>query len=155
MKLMLIQWLLQGIPECLAIATLSWILLERQFAAKKILSIGLLQALVAYLVRIFSVPFGIHTLIFIFSLAALLAYFSANFYYSRVLFVSLITFVVLGLFELIVLTAASGFLDIPVEAIFADPLLSVLTGLPQVAFLFLSAFLIARLKKRRKGIFKN
>lgn len=147
------RWLLQGVPECLAIATFSWMLLGRQFNARKILSIGLLQALAAYFVRLLPVSFGIHTLILVFSLAALLVYFSSG-SYSRVLSVSLVTFVVLGLLELVIFALSSSLFNLTAEAILADPLLSVLMGLPGVALLFLGAFLLAGLKRKIKGIFK-
>jgi len=153
MKLSLMRWLLQGVPECLAIATFSWMLLGRQFNARKILSIGLLQALAAYFVRLLPVSFGIHTLILVFSLAALLVYFSSG-SYSRVLSVSLVTFVVLGLLELVIFALSSSLFNLTAEAILADPLLSVLMGLPGVALLFLGAFLLAGLKRKIKGIFK-
>lgn len=154
MKLTFVQWLIQGIPECLAVATLGWVLLERKYAAKKILYVGLLQALITFSVRNLPLPFGIHTLIFIFSLAALLAYFSTSFYYSKVLFVSLIIFVILGLLELLILSVASGFLGVPVEAMLTQPLLIALVGLPQVVILFLLAFFIVYLKKRKKSVGK-
>ena len=153
MKLSLMRWLLQGVPECLAIATFSWMLLGRQFNARKILSIGLLQALAAYFVRLLPVSFGIHTLILVFSLAALLVYFSSG-SYSRVLSVSLVTFVVLGLLELVIFALSSSLFNLTAEAILADPLLSVLMGLPGGALLFLGAFLLAGLKRKIKGIFK-
>lgn len=154
MKLTFVQWLIQGIPECLAVATLGWVLLEQEFAAKKILCVGLLHALITFFVRNLPLPFGIHTLILIFTLAALLAYFSTSFYYSKVLFVSLITIMILGLLELITLTVVSLFLGIPEEAIFADQFLSVSVGLPQVVILFLLAYLIAYFKKGEKNVGK-
>ena len=149
MKFTFVQWLIQGIPECLAVATLGWVLLEQKVAVKKILCVGLLHALIIFIIRNLSLPFGIHTVILIFSLAALLAYFSTSFYYSKVLFVSLITIVILGLLELLILPNASKLLDIPVEAILAKPLLIALVGLPQVVILFLIAYLIAYFFKKR------
>lgn len=153
MKLSLMQWLLQGVPECLAVATFSWMLLGQQFNAGKTLSIGLLQALMAYFVRLLPVSFGIHTLILVFSLAVLLLYFSSS-PYSRVLFVSLVTFVVLGLLELVTFAVSSRLFNLTAEAILADPFLGILMGLPGVVLLFLGAFSLAGIKRRIKSIFK-
>jgi hypothetical protein len=149
MKLPLIQWLIQGIPECIALVFFGLVLLEKRLNIKKALILGLIQAIIIYLVRLFPLPFGIHTLIAIISLSILLLYSSGG-RYSKALIISFFVNMVLGLSELAILPAASYLLNMPLESIFNQPLLFALVSLPQVFVLILIAFLVNLFHNKRK-----
>jgi len=148
MKLALVQWLIQGIPESIAVVFLGLALLEKRLEIKRALIPGLLQATVLYVVRLFPLPFGIQTMVAIISLSLLLLCFAGG-RYSKALLISFFVHLVLGLSELAVLPAASRLLKIPIEIIFNQPLLCALVGLPQVFILILAAFLVNLINNKK------
>ncbi len=72
MELSILQWLFQGIPECLALAALAMVLAGRRLEAKSVFLIGLPHAVITYLVRLLPLTFGVHFIIFVVVLATLL-----------------------------------------------------------------------------------
>lgn len=157
MKLTIMQWLIHGIPECIAVVFLGLALVERRLNIRKALLPGLIQAIVLYLIRLLPWPFGIHTLIAVLSLSILLLFFAGG-PYSKALIVSIFVYLILGLFELTFLPLASYFLKIPLEKIYDylvdNLLLYILSGLPQVVLMILLAVIINlfyEAKKKRKG----
>jgi len=151
MKLTLIQWLIQGIPESIAVVLLGFVLLERRLDIKRALIPGLIQALVLYLVRLFNLPFGIHTMVAIISLSVLLLCFTEG-RYTKALLISFFVCMALGLSEAVILPAASYLLKIPLEVIFEQPLLFALVTLPQVFVLFVLSFLVNHFYNKRKKL---
>jgi hypothetical protein len=149
MKLTLIQWLIQGIPESIAMFLLGFVLLESKMDIKKALIPGVIQALILYFVRLFPLPFGIHTIVAIISLSILLLCFTEA-RYSKALLISFFVFLVLGLSELAILPAVSHLIKMPLEVIFEQPLLFALVTLPQVFVLFVLAFLVDHFYNKRK-----
>ena len=118
MKLTFIQWLIQGIPECIALVLLGFVLLESRMDIKRALIPGVIQALVLYFVRLFPLPFGIHTMVAIISLSVLLLCFTEA-RYSKALLISFFVYLVLGLSELMILPVASYLLKTPLDIIFS------------------------------------
>jgi hypothetical protein len=59
----LIVLLLQGIPEQIAVVTLACVIARIPLEVKKIIAIGTIMAVCAYVVRLFPIPFGVHTII--------------------------------------------------------------------------------------------
>ena len=92
MQLTLWQWLVQGIPECISYTMLAWILLSNKFNFKSIIIIGVIQAVILFLFRLLPLPFGLHSLIGVISLSALLTVFIKS-RYSAALIVSLLVVV--------------------------------------------------------------
>jgi len=149
MKLTFIQWLIQGIPECIALVLLGFVLLESRMDIKRALIPGVIEALVVYFVRLFPLPFGIHTMVAIISLSVLLLCFTEG-RYSKALLISFFVFLVLGLSELAILPAVSHLIKMPLEVIFEQPLLFALVTLPQVFVLFVLAFFVDHFYNKRK-----
>ena len=149
MKLTLIQWLIQGIPECIALVLLGFVLLESRMDIKRALIPGVIQALVLYFLRLFPLPFGIHTMVAIISLSVLLLCFTEG-RYSKALLISFFVYLVLGLSELAILPAVSHLIKLPLEVIFEQPLLFALVTLPQVFVLFVLAFFVDHFYNKRK-----
>jgi hypothetical protein len=55
--------LLQGIPEQIAVVTLACVIAGIPRKVKKIIAIGAILAVSAYVVRLFPIPFGVHTML--------------------------------------------------------------------------------------------
>jgi len=72
MNIPVIVLLLQGIPEGTALATLAFVITRIPLNRKKILLIGTALAVCAYVVRLFPIPYGIHTILIIFILFIIL-----------------------------------------------------------------------------------
>jgi len=142
-KLPFIQWLIQGIPECIAVIALGLALIEKKLLLGKALLPGLIQASILFLLRQLPLPYGFHTLIGFLSLAVLLSYFS-RINFSRAVVVSFFVHTLLGLSEYIVFSAAAYLLNLSLETIMHNPILAALIGLPQVFVLFFLSFLLGR-----------
>lgn len=149
MKLTIMQWLIQGIPECIAVMFLGLALFEKRLNIKKALLPGLIQAIVLYLIRFFPWPFGIHTIIAIISMSVLLLCFAGG-PYSKALIISIFVHLALGLLELAILPVASYFLSKPLELILTQPLLFALVSLPQVFVLIVLAFIVNIVNNKKK-----
>ena len=149
MKLTLIQWLIQGIPESIAVVLLGFVLLEKRIDIKRALIPGVIESLVLYFLRLFPLPFGIHTMVAIISLSVLLLCFTEA-RYSKALLISFFVYLVLGLSELAILPAVSHLIKMPLEVIFEQPLLFALVTLPQVFVLFVLAILVNYFYNKRK-----
>lgn len=146
LKLPFIMWLIQGIPESIAVVTLGLALLKKKFLLKKALIPGLLQAVILYLVRQFPLPPGFHTVLGLFSLSILFYYFT-GINYSRALVLSFFVQTLLGWVEYLIVTPILYLTKVPVETIFARPLFGGMLGLPQVVVLFLLSLAAVRLQQ--------
>ncbi|HBW35113.1 hypothetical protein [Desulfosporosinus sp. BICA1-9] len=68
MNIPVIVMLLQGIPEGTAITTLAFVISGIPLKLNKILLIGTALTVCAYVVRLFPIPFGLHTILLMFLL---------------------------------------------------------------------------------------
>jgi hypothetical protein len=150
MELPFMQWLIQGIPECIAVFVLGLALVEKKVLLRKALIPGLIQAIILFVIRQFPLPTGLHILVGFFSASFLFLYF-AGITYSRALVVSLFVQTTLGLSEYIIFSAAVCVLKLSIEAILSRPLLAILIGLPHVFILFFLSFLVAHLRQDEKS----
>ena len=149
MKLPFVQWLIQGIPECIAVFMLGLALVEKKVLLRKAL-IPLIQAIIIFVLRQFPLPSGLHTLVGFFSASFLFLCF-AKITYSRALVVSLFVQTALGLSEYIIFSAAAYVLKLSLETIMSRQLLAILIGLPHVFILFFLSFLVAHLRQDEKN----
>jgi hypothetical protein len=156
LKMSLMQALIQGLPECIAAATLSWVILKNDLYFRKIALIGLIQLSVLYFLRLMPLQFGVHPLLGIISLAVLLTLIART-SFVKSLIVALCAIVILGIAEMTILPYAARTMDIPIVELFETPGLIALVGLPQVILLFLLAFLVFlyKNKKRKRDTGKN
>jgi hypothetical protein len=154
LKMSLMQTLIQGIPECIAAATLSWVILKKDLYFRKIALIGLIQISVLYILRTMPLQIGLHTLLGIISLSILLTLIART-SFVKSLIVALCISVILGIAEMAILPYAARTMDMTVEALFESPGLIALVGIPQVILLFLLAFLVFLYKKRKRVTGEN
>ncbi len=156
MSLSPLFWLFQGVPELLALTALAIVLGGKKLEWKSTLTIGLALAVLVFLVRLLPVTFGIHFVIFLVILAALL-HMRLKIKFSRCLLISLVAGLMLAVSETIcvsLLTLATG---IPYQQASEDFILQFVFGWPHIILLFLLALALERWQKMRhlkKGEFR-
>lgn len=149
MELKIVQWLFQGIPECLALAGLGVALAGRPLEPKMVFSVGLPQAVVAYLVRLLPITFGVHTLLLVVSLAILLNVL-LKIRFSRGLLSALVAVIILATAEMAFISLALSVTGITFEQARQDIFLLIVYGWPHTVFLFLLALGLNRYRQSRR-----
>ncbi|KUO73298.1 MAG: hypothetical protein APF81_11850 [Desulfosporosinus sp. BRH_c37] len=144
MRIPLIALLLQGIPEQTAIVTLAFVIAGIPLKWNRVLLIGIFLAFCAYVIRLFPILFGIHTILLLFVLFIILSWFTKgdiglSFIASSASILGLVIFEFscMSLFMLIF-----GFTP---ENLFNDLVIRIVVGEPHVFLLYISAFLLNRL----------
>lgn len=74
MQIPFLAWLLQGIPETIALVTFIMVLSTQEIHWKKILKVALLQAVTAYIVRLLPFTMGVHTIVLVTTMALYLSW---------------------------------------------------------------------------------
>ncbi|HVJ49411.1 hypothetical protein [Desulfitobacterium sp.] len=141
--------LLQGIPEQIAVVALAFIIARIPFQWKRVIPIGIFLALVAYIVRLLPVPFGIHTIVLVILLFILLTIMGRG-DVSQAIIATLISFLALVLFEIGSISAFMAIFKVSQETIFDSQLLRIVIGETHVILLFVFAYLLNRGKRRLK-----
>ncbi len=149
MQIPFLSWLLQGIPECIATATMV-LVLSKVPVSGKVIMIGLLQAVTVYLVRLLPLTPGVHIIIVIFALAFFTSQ-MADIPFHKTILYSCITTVFLTVWEITFFALFKYSNLVSLDQIKNNPLLRALTGLPQVIVLFLTAWVLH--KKVNFGIY--
>ncbi|MCM1567727.1 MAG: hypothetical protein FNP40_02575 [Dehalobacter sp. 4CP] len=146
MKIPIIALILQGIPEQIAVVTLAYIIADMPFAWKKIVSMGIILALTSYLLRVFSILFGLHTVIMlVFLFVLLFVWGKSNFYAGLV--ASLLSFLALIISETVCLALLMPLFHVSAEMLNTDVGLRIFITLPQVFVLFIASLIILKVKK--------
>lgn len=144
MNIPVIVLLLQGIPEGIAITTLAFVISKIHLKPNQILLIGTALAFCAYVVRLFPVPFGIHTILVVFLLFTILTILNKE-DIGLAFMASLLSCLALVIFE----TACFSLLK-PISSIIPKTLSAyhsgrIVLGEIHVLLLFSSAFLLNKL----------
>jgi hypothetical protein len=63
MKIPILALIFQGIPEQIAVATLAFVIADIPLVWKRIIFIGIIVAFTSYILRLFPLTFGIHTVL--------------------------------------------------------------------------------------------
>lgn len=144
----LISLLLQGIPENIALVTLAFIIARIPLKWNRVLLIGFLLAICAYVVRLFLFPFGVHTIVLIILLFIFLTWFGKG-DYSLYLLASLLSSLAVVIFETCCLSLIMLVFGATPEILDTDDVIRIVITEPQVLLLFASAFLLNKLYLRR------
>ncbi|ATW24585.1 hypothetical protein [Candidatus Formimonas warabiya] len=144
MKLTLWGLLFQGIPECIALVTLVFVIAKARIDWKKIVLLGVLIGCVFYVLRMLPITFGIHTIVGIGLLIFLLTFL------EKIDLVRAIIAVLLGnafliLAETVCFWGINVIFHLPWDEISNNQFLMTLTGIPQILLIFLAAFVVKRL----------
>lgn len=137
----LISLLLQGIPEQIAVVTLACVIARIPLAVKKIVPIGIILAVTAYVVRLFSIPFGIHTVLLIVLLFIALIWLSEG-NFSLSIIASILSFLALAVCEFICMSLLMSVFQVTPEILSTNLLIRFVITEPQVLLLFTLAFVL-------------
>jgi hypothetical protein len=144
-----IPWLvllLQGIPEQIAVVNLAYTIAKITTKWGQTVLLGSILAIISFIIRSSSLPFGTHTIVLIIILFMCLTLKGFG-DVSLSLIACLLSYTALFLFEFVALNGLMIIFDVTKETLFNNQLIMVAFGLPQVALLFILALLIKR--KRR------
>ena len=136
MRMPFLGWILLGIPEGMALIFLATSLVSSCYKWKNIFVMGFVYSLGLYLIRLLPFTPGVHSLLAITEFMLLLVFYE-KIEVKVAAVVTLISFVVLLLFECIFYGLIIGSGIVTQEAINTDVFVWVVTGYPQVIFLFL------------------
>lgn len=144
----LISLLLQGVPETVAIVTLANVIAGIPLKWNKILIVGIILAFSAYIIRLFPIPFGIHTFIQIILLFIALTWVGKG-DFSLSLIAAIISFIVLIMLEYVCLSLLMPIFGVKKEILATDSIIRIAILEPQVLLLFITAFLLSKFYKKR------
>lgn len=148
MKIPFLAFILQGIPEQIAIVTLAFVISKIPLNAKKIIFIGLIMGASSYLIRMFPVTFGVHTLIVIGLLFILLVKI-ADGNLNNSLIASLLSFLAVIVVETICVSILMPLFNVTSEMLFTNTTIRILVSLPQVFIIFGLSFIILKIRKKK------
>ena len=143
-----IIFILQGIPELTAEVTLAFVIARIPLKWDKILMIGLVLAISSYIVRLSSIPFGIHTMFLIILLSIALIWLGKR-DFSLSLLASLLSFLALTVFEFVCLSLLMPVFGVTPETLSANLVIMLAITEPQVLLTFFTAFLLNKFTKKR------
>jgi hypothetical protein len=144
-----ISLLLQGIPELTAEVTLAFIIARIPLKWNKILLIGIVLACFSYVVRLFSIPFGVHSFLLIILLFIALTWLGKG-DFSLSLLASLLSVLALVIFEFVCLSLLMPVFGVTPETLFTNLVVRTAIGEPQVLLTFISAFLLNKLIQKKR-----
>lgn len=149
MRVPILAWVLQVIPESIAMVTLVMRMASVEATWRKIIRIGIIFAVFIYIVRLLPFTPGVHVIV----LAAVLGFVSIYFgeiEMKRALIYSAITYSVLVIAEFVFLSAFVNTGLFTVEEIKNVIFIRCMAGYPHTLLLFLLAYII-----KKKGIRLN
>lgn len=140
MKIPFLVWLFQGIPECIAASAVIFSLIFEKLPWGLVLKVGIIQAFMIYIIRLFPLTPGVHTIIYITVIGFLVAALG-RITLKRAIITSAITVSTAIIIELIFRYTMFIFGVTP-ELINNNIFLYIITGYPQVIALFIIAYAI-------------
>lgn len=111
--------------------------------------IGTVLALFSYVVRLFPISFGIHTILLIILLFIALFWLGKG-DFSLSLLASLLSILALTIFEYVCLSLLMPVFGLTPESLSTDSVKRIAMAEPQVLLLFISAFLLNKFLQRRE-----
>lgn len=144
MSIPIIVLIFQGIPEQIAVALLAFTIAGISFKWLEAIFLGTTLAIVAYLIRLLPVTFGVHTVIlicFLFFYLSLIKKIDL----SRAILSTLLSFLLLLFCESLIVPIIMHFLDISRTDLLINNKLRILVTLPHVFILYFLVFLINKI----------
>ncbi len=149
MKIPLIVLLLQGIPEQTAIVTLACAIAGISIKWSRILLTGIILAFSLYVIRLFPIPFGVHTVLLVLMLFIFLMLQGTR-DIAQALFAGVVTVLALAIFEYSCLSLFMLIFELTPETFFSNLTLWIVGAELQVILLFISAFLLKKYFKKKE-----
>lgn len=150
MQVPFLPLLLQGIPEETGVATLAFVIAKLPLKWSKLLYIGIVLAISAYLVRLLPIPFGLHTILLMILLFVFEVWHGKG-DFSLYLVACLLSFLALIVFETACLSLLMPLFKVTTETLLTDPIVRTVISEPQVILLFLTAYLVHKFSPRREA----
>jgi len=147
MQIPFLAWLLQGIPESIAVAAFVFSMDLGVFSWNKVLKVGFIQAIVIYVVRLLPFTPGVHVLVLITSLA-LVSMFVGRFDFKKAASYSAIIISFVVIFEVVFFGLLSGYISF--KDMNENVWMRILFTYPQVIAVFLLAVLVRKQGLNRK-----
>ncbi|KKM10279.1 hypothetical protein SY88_14565 [Clostridiales bacterium PH28_bin88] len=149
----LIKFIFQAIPESSGLVAAAMAVMGVPLNWRKIVLLGVLQAVSALVIRQLPVAFGIHTVLLIFLLVLYLRM-ATGAALSQAFKGVISSFVILIVSEIFSTQLLLSLTQVPIEQVATRPWLMVLFTLPQVVVLFVIALLVNRRNRRktRQGV---
>jgi len=144
-------FILQGIPEGIAIVLLSFIIAKIPLNWKKILIIGLIIATSSYVMRLLPVTFGIHTVVII-GLEFILLFKVGKGKVNSALIAAIISSIAIIIVETVCLSILMPLFNVTSETLFNNTLIRILLTLPQVFVIFLISFIILKIRTGKRKV---
>ena len=132
--------------------TLAFVIARIPLKWPKILSIGIVLAVCVYVVRLFPIPFGLHTILLTIILFMALTWLSKG-DFGLSLIASLLSLLTLVIFEFVCLSLLMPVFRVTPETLYTNLVITFVITEPQVLLTFLSAFLLVNYKKRLNNEF--
>ncbi len=149
MKIPFIALILQGIPETIAVATLAFVIAKLPLEWKKIVLCGVILAFSSYVLRLFPITFGVHT-IFAIGLLFILLIKIAKSNINTALIASLFSYLAVIITETICLSLLMPLFNVTSEMILANNTIRILITLPQVLVMYILAFIVYKIRNRKE-----
>ena len=149
MKMPFIAFILQGIPEDIALLTLSLTIVGIELRWGKIVVAGTLLAFIIYLLRFLPISFGVHTIVALLLLIVFTTKIGEIKNLQISIMASLLSILALVTIEIICLTLLTSILGISEQEFISNTAFRILLSLPQVFILFLLAFIIKKVRRSR------
>ena len=117
----------------------------------EILTIGTVLAFISYVVRLFPVPFGVHSFLLIFLLFIVLTWKGkGDGDFSLFLLASILSFLTLAIYEFVCLSLLMPVFGVTPDTLFNNLVIRVVIGEPTVLLLFLTAFVLNKLIQKKR-----
>lgn len=142
-----LAWLLQGLPESIALVFLATTLIGVKAEWKKVLAFGVLHGIFAYSVRMLPVSLGVHTVILII-LLSLWVFIIVKEKYLKCIFTALVTFLTLIIGETFVMTILVYIFKLNMEVILLNTYQRILYSWPQVILIFSCGLLLKMIRSK-------
>jgi len=148
MRIPFMALIFQGVPEQIAVVTLIFVIAKVPIRWKEVVSIGAGFALIAYILRLLPITFGVHTVILLGLQFIILLEFCKK-PISTSLLASLVGFLALILLETFFLSSFMYLFHISIETLTTNVLTRILLTWPQVIVLLMLAYIINKVRVGR------
>ena len=139
----------QGIPEMIAVATLGFSMAKLDLAWRRIVIIGCAMGLLAFIIRLLPVTFGVHTIVLLVMIIISLNKFGATHFVAIIS--GLLSFLTLVICETLVSLVIFGIFELSPVVVAQNDFLKIITGIPEVLMIFLVSFLVLKFRRRGKN----
>lgn len=146
MKIPLLAFIFQGLPEQIGVVTLAFIINKLELKWKRVCLYGFALAFTAFVLRSLPISFGVHTVVLIGFLFWIL-YYREKININNAIITSILCFLALVIIEMFSVTIIIKAFAIDLIMLEENVIIRTLVTLPQVFIIYLIAFIIKAYRK--------